>query len=57
MAARIIATVEDVKMGAALALAVVEIDELVPIRLDSALLYYRRVSVEPIEPEWEVEII
>ena len=56
MAPRITALVEDVRMGATAAPAAVEIDELIPIYLNGAMLYYRRISVEPLEPEWEIEM-
>jgi nicotinamide mononucleotide (NMN) deamidase PncC len=56
MAAKIIATVESARAGAALAPAVVEIDEMVPVFIDGAVLYAREIRVEPIEPEWEIEL-
>jgi len=37
-------------------LATIEIDELVPIRLDGMVLYRRAISIEPVEPEWEIEL-
>ena len=43
------------------ALAVVEIDELMPVMVNGTVLYRRAISVGPIElviePEWEIELI
>ena len=38
------------------ALATIEIDELVPTVINGAVLYYRAISIEQIEPEWEIEL-
>jgi hypothetical protein len=56
MVARIIATIESVRMGASMAPAVIEIDEIVPLHVNGAVLYAREVRVEPLEPEWEIEL-
>jgi hypothetical protein len=56
MAAAIIAIVESVRAGVSGALAAVEIDELRPVFITGATLYARKIRVEPVEPEWEVEL-
>jgi hypothetical protein len=56
MIPKIIATVESVRAGARNALAVVEIDEVRPIFITGATLYVREMRVEPIEPEYEIEL-
>jgi len=38
-------------------LATIEIDELVPTAIDGTVLYCRTIRTEPIEPEWEIELI
>jgi hypothetical protein len=45
-----------VRAGAALALAVIEIDEVVPLCINGVMLYCREVRVEPLEPEYEIEL-
>ena len=52
MVPRITATIESVRN----ALAVMEIDELMPVMVNGAVLYYRTTSIEPVEPEWEIEL-
>jgi hypothetical protein len=56
MAPRIVALVEETRAGVALAPAIIEIDEVVSLHINGAVLYYRRIAVEQIKPEWEVEI-
>ena len=56
MVPRIIATIESVKMGVSDAPAVMEIDRLIPIHLNGTVIYRRAISVEPVDPEWEIEL-
>jgi hypothetical protein len=52
MVPRITATIESVRN----ALAVMEIDRLIPIHLNGTVIYRRAISVEPVDPEWEIEL-
>jgi hypothetical protein len=51
-----LAEILDTKASVADAMAIVEIDELVPISFNGATLYYGVIRTEPLEPEWEVEL-